>query len=58
MNRCGDCQFFEECSKEYSGLGEEARACADYQGADDKTRVYRAVLKRITEYMKTKEKEK
>ena len=59
MSRCGDCQFFEKCSKVCMGLDEnegflEIGGCETFQLADDKTRQYREVFKRITKYMKEK----
>lgn len=52
--RCGDCQFFEKCSKVCIGLDEnetfaEIGGCETFQAADDKTRQYRKTFKAITE---------
>lgn len=57
MSVCGDCQFFEKCSKVCIGLDEnesfpEIGGCETFQPADDKTKQYRKVCKQIIQYVK------
>lgn len=57
LPRCGDCQFFDQCSKVCIGLDEnetfaEIGGCETFQAADDKTRQEREVFNRLKQYAK------
>ncbi len=59
MSRCGDCAFYEKCSKECRGLDKneefpEIGGCEAFQLADDKTRQERKMFKRLAQYAKEK----